>query len=723
MYKKAQSNYLWFSKINAVSYASLADAVLILYAIRIGADDFLVGLVISFLYLTMPFMLVGKQWMAKQGAAKTFFRSWVFRNISAFFLFFVPIAQKHINPVSGLFLFVIASFGFFAFRSIGITAIIPLIRDITSAENRGQFISKTWFQSMVFYLFAMVAIVALTSRYQTVTVFQVIVIFGSLAGVVASFFMKMVPESDKPKLSAQRPLIESIRFISSNSAIKKLLTAWSLSTAALMLVTPFSMVALKNGFQISDHSALLFSIVQITGGILASYMNTLMLDRVGPRPMIIIYSFGILIIAILWMTAPGNFFWPVFLLIFLLAGACNAGINTALSHYLLGSVPTDLTVGISMLMTIISGVVAGISGTILGGGLLRFLRAFDLQGLVVYKIYFAIIFIYLIIVIIMNSKLQVLSDRRVKDVLGIFFSPRDWRALFVLQKIYGTKTIGQDERIIDKLGQIGSDLSQETLSNYLDSPSFITRSRAIRALGRLEIGGKTVEKLLNEIKEGEHTTAFWAAEVLGEQHIKAAIPVLRNALDSDDIPLKGKTMLALARLDDEPSYQKIIDIFTTTENPRLIIHGAKAFVNMKQPQLLNLLIHKVTFTPLSAKIRDEVLYCMCEMCGAAHLFYRLYADMKKNNSAASWHLDEFIRHFKSRNESTYQVLVQIKDILLKSEKAAVLYQQLYKLKDEFEKYDCPRQIFHFIKTYPNAVFPIETRYAFLLIIISTHHRT
>ncbi|NOY59496.1 MAG: MFS transporter [Calditrichaeota bacterium] len=723
MYKKAQSNYLWFSKINAISYASLADAVLILYAIRIGADDFLVGLVISFLYLTMPFMLLGKQWIAEQGAAKTFFRSWVFRNISALFLFFVPIVQKHINPVSGLFLFVIASFGFFAFRSIGITAILPLIRDITSAENRGQFISKTWFQSMVFYLFAMVAIVALTSRYQTVTVFQAIVILGSLAGVVASLFMKKVPESDKPKLSAQRPLLESIRFISNNIAIKKLLTSWSLSTAALMLVTPFSMVALKNGFQISDHSALLFSIIQITGGILASYMNTLMLDRVGPRPMIIIYSFGILIIAILWMTAPANFFWPVFLLIFLLAGACNAGINTALSHYLLGSVPTDLTVGISMLMAIISGVVAGISGTILGGGLLRFLRAFDLLGLMVYRIYFAIIFIYLIIVIIMNSKLQPLSDRRVKDVLGIFFSPRDWRALFVLQKIYGTKTIGQDERIIDKLGQIGSDLSRETLSNYLDSPSFITRSRAIRALGRIEIEGETVQKLLNEIKEGEHTTAFWAAEVLGEQHIKSAIPVLRNALDSDDIPLKGKTMLALARLGDEPSYQKIIDIFTATENPRLIIHGAKAFVNMKQTKLLQLLIHKVTFTPLSAKIRDEVLYCMCEMCSAAHLFYRLYPDMRKNNSAVLWHLDEFIRHFKSRDESTYRNLVQIKDILLKSEKAAVLYQQLFELKDELEKRDCPRQIFHFIKTYPEAVFPVETRYAFLLIIISTHHRT
>jgi len=411
------------------------------------------------------------------------------------------------------------------------------------------------------------------------------------------------------------------------------------------------------------------------------------------------------------------------LLIFLSAGACNAGINTALSHYLLGSVPTDLTVGISMIIAVISGVVAGLSGIILGGGLLHFLRAFNLHGLMVYRIYFVIILIYLIIVIIMNSKLQPLSDRRVKDVLGIFFSPRDWRALFVLQKIYGAKTIDQDERIIDKLGQIGSDLSRETLANYLDSPNFMTRTRAIRALGRVKVGKDEAKKLLDEIQEGEQTTAFLAAEVLGEQRIKSAIPVLRNALDSDDIPLKGKAMLALAQLGDEPSYQKIIDIFTATENPRLIIHGAKAFVSMKQIKLLNLLIHKVTFTPLSAKIRDEVLYCMCEMCGAAHLFYRLYPDMKKNNSAASWHLDEFIRHFKSRNESTYRALVQIKDILLKSEKAATLYQQLFELKDELAKKDCPGQIFHFIKAYPDAVFPIETRYAFLLIIISTHHRT
>ena len=292
MYKSAQTRYLWFIRVNALSFACLADAVLVLYAIKMGADDFLVSLIISFFYMTMPMMIIGKSAIARWGAIRTLSLGWTIRNLSGMLLFFIPLIQKEIGKSSGLFFFIIFALGFFAFRSFGVTGVTPTIREISSPENRGGFISKTWLHSNLFLLIATSIIVLLTNNYASVNVFQGIVLVGGLAGLAAAIIIYPLAESDGPKISAQIPIVDTLRFIFQNRTIFRLLIVWSTTTAALMLVVPFSVVAIKIGYGVSDHQALAFSLIQICGGIIASYANTLLLDRVGPRPMIIIYCFS-----------------------------------------------------------------------------------------------------------------------------------------------------------------------------------------------------------------------------------------------------------------------------------------------------------------------------------------------------------------------------------------------------------------------------------------------
>jgi hypothetical protein len=107
---KAQNFYLNFSRINAISYASLTDAVLILYAINVGASDFLVGLIMSFFYLTLPIIVLGKSTMARRGAANTLYLAWIFRNSFALLLIPVPFLQKWSSPNIGFFCLALGAF-------------------------------------------------------------------------------------------------------------------------------------------------------------------------------------------------------------------------------------------------------------------------------------------------------------------------------------------------------------------------------------------------------------------------------------------------------------------------------------------------------------------------------------------------------------------------------------------------------------------------------------
>jgi len=264
--------------------------------------------------------------------------------------------------------------------------------------------------------------------------FQLIILAGFIFGITGSILVYRVPESINPKLSARKPISHSFSHAWKITRCRKLMFSWAAATSANMLIIPFSMVALKNGYNVSDFNALFFVLFQLLGGIVASSMNTIIFDRVGPRPMLVIYSLGLMSNAVLWIISPQHLIIFYQAIIFLINGMALAGTNTALSHYFLTVVPEKERVGANMFFLLISGATAGIAGTILGGGLLKLLATFDFSDLLIYRIFFFIILVALIPLFLIIKKIEPIEDWHVKDVLKVFISFRDLRALFTLNK-------------------------------------------------------------------------------------------------------------------------------------------------------------------------------------------------------------------------------------------------------------------------------------------------
>ncbi len=431
--ESGRRKYLWFTRINSLSFGCLAESTLILYAIKNGADDFLTGLIVSFAFLTMPLMFIGKLLIGKMGAARTYSLAWILRNLSALLLFFVPWVIERYNTALGLILLSLGAFGFFGFRSLGITANTPLIGEITNKKNRGNYISKIWLHFNIFYLITMVSLVYILGRSDDTVVFQGIIVFGVLMGLISSLIIFNIPESRNSQLSAKDNITQSFRYLWNNARPRKMLFAWSSVVLSMMLIKPFSMVAVKNGYQISDYKAFIFALVQILGAMGASYLNGFILDRFGPRPVLILYSSSLLIICLLWIIAPGSFFIFYLALIFFLTGIASAGVNSSLAHYFLSIIPEKERVGVNIFVYIVSGIIAGLGGTFLGGGLLKMLRLLNLSDLNTYRTYFSIVIFILLPLIFIIRTLERLEDWRIKDVLGILVSFREVRSLFSLR--------------------------------------------------------------------------------------------------------------------------------------------------------------------------------------------------------------------------------------------------------------------------------------------------
>ena len=617
-----QRRFRQFLLLNGVSVALLMENMLILYAIRNGASDPVVAVIASFVHLTMPAMVLGKRWVSRFGLSRTMALGWFFRYVSAMLMVLAPLLAALGSQAAAIGSIIAGAFGFAFFRAIGSVANTPLTGEITTPDERGTFISGNHTRVQSAFIVTMASAVLVLRVADALWVYQIIITVGCLVGFYAVTILARVPESSAPSRSARIGLRDVIRELAGTPRLRRLFAGWAGGFVSFAVVIPYAMIAVKNGYGLSDYEALSYSLVLVVGSISSALLNGLVADRVGPRPLIIIYVAGLLVVAGFWALAPAVYYPIPVGAAFFLAGMCKAGIIIGLGHYFLSAAEQSQRVGAALVMRIGGGAAAGITGSVIGAILLDVLRAGGLTGLDIYQGYFRIMLVPLAVFVVLAVRLERLSEWRISNVLGLMFSPRDLRALFVLNRLRRSQDGSRAVRDLRTLERIGSSVSEEEIREQLNSPRLDVRLRAIRALRNIDFGEETTRALIDEVEHGQFTTAWVAADVLGESGRREAIDSLRAGLDSDDQILQGRCMTALVQLCDEESYERIEALFEATANPRVAIRGANALASIGGEENMLRVLRRTIDERLPAGVRDELLTAAASMVGVDGQVYR-----------------------------------------------------------------------------------------------------
>lgn len=618
--------YNKFSVLNGISYICLGDTILILFAIKLGCPDYCISILASLAFLSNFCMPLGKFLMAKVGAIKTISSCWTMRNISILLVASAPLFNRMAGAQVMMAVILIGAFAFYACRAIGVIGFQPVVGEITTEENRGKFTS---YNSMISYIaiLGMLGIIILMMKISSdLWVFIVTILTGATIGIISTWLLSRINETSAIKTSAAQPILSDVITTLKNPLRRKQLFACCAISSAITLTVPISMLALKKGYGISDDSALLFALVQMIGAIAVAYVIGLMAEETGPRPLAIISYCLLIAICVLWIVAPGTFTWYYSAILFFIAGAGATGTGVPMAHYFLIVIPHKERVASTLTINVISGVAAGLAGSVIGAWILHYLDARGMVGMQIFKVYFAVVLGLLLVGLIFVFRLAPLAEWKLRDVLGLMFSPRDLITLRTLYKIKKIDTPDMESDDIDRLNESKSGLSEKALLSYLDSPKFSVRASSLTALGEIPFGERTVKALLNELDKGEYTTAHIAAQIAGNREIKEAIPLLRAYIDTGDLYFQGKILIALSQLHDEQSYDKIKAIFKGSDNPRLIIHGATALTNIGDDESFRLLLEKTTHDMPQKVLYEVVCSIMCLAgCGdELYKFLRLY---------------------------------------------------------------------------------------------------
>ena len=624
--QQAQGRKYWhiFNILNAMSFVCVADSVLYLFALEIGCPQYIIPIIASFMYIGFLAMPLGKILTARVGAGYSLAFFWTLRSLFAAVSIASPFIIAKFGMQAGIITLLLGVLGFYISLSAGLVAVNPILGEITLPDQSGKF------TALIFRNFNLVALIGLAiisfimREYPAQQTFQIIIGCGVVAGLISAYVSSKLKETNLPKESAQEPIWGSLKAAFKNSIGRKLIFANIAVMSGIVLVLPISITAVKIGYNVTDSTALICALIQFGGGILIASISAIVSTHSGPRPVILV-AFSLLIIsALLWIVAPAEFSIYHTGLIFILNGAAGMGAPMALTHYFLNTVSAKDRIGYSLFISMISGTIAGIFSFVVGSGLLKFIPMMGYSGMDVFKIYFSIIIFFLLGFLIVLMTLDKLKDWKVGKLLGLAFAPRDIRALLLLNKIDKTGSQSQELAEIKRLKHTRSAISTDKILSYLETPKYLVRIKALLALHETPFGDNVRERVMEELKFGTYTTAPAAAMILGSKKIKEAIPLLREKLDSDNIYLVGRTMVALTQLEDKDSYDKIKELFVNSENQFILISGAAALSIMGNPDSLKLLLEKTLQDNIAHSVRAEIYSSIAEIGGIGDEFYKLF---------------------------------------------------------------------------------------------------
>lgn len=627
---RGKRRYMVFSTFNAFSYALLAEGMVVLLLLRLGAEERWVGGVSAIMYVTLPFMVVGFRLIPRLGVTGTAGVFWLMRSLSALFLIAAPWGASYDDRL-GLWLVLAGTLGFMLGRAGGLAAFTGIITELTTPRDRGDLIGINFrlFQGGAIMVTLLVAV--FLGEDASLWRYQVFFSLGLGAGLVASWALWTLPEAGLFKKAAPFSLVTEVRWVLRSPGRR-----WFL---AMSMAVPISqglwrtmlILLVKKGYGLSDQFTVGLLIVTMIGGVLASYSYGLFLDRLGSRPLMVLTGFVDILAAVGVLLLPQAIHWPLLVAIFLLSGYVHTALQAASQHYFLGITDQEHQLPQGIITQGAGGLAGG--AALAGGGIaLAALRGWGDAGLLPgvpgdpllhFRWFFAGMLILLALRILVFFRLPPLRSKGIRDSLNALLSPWDWRAVHAVKRAVSSQSEDNEAHALHTMMRTHAGVYTDELERYLASPSYFVRRRAMDSLILAKPTPELIALLIRDLKDNPFTTAHQSAYWLGRWKVEAALPALHNAIATDDFRLSGAAIHALSEMDDRSALPMVEAALALSENPYVLIEAARAISLWGDHRHYPLLLAQYHLD-IPPQAKDELSLSLARLLG---LYGEMYKDL------------------------------------------------------------------------------------------------
>ncbi len=468
-----------YNGLNSFSFALVTGNIITLYALFLGAGSVVVGLLGAFYFLAYFAIPVGKALSARKPLMRIFADTWILRNCSLLFMAAIPVTVGAGLPQVGLLLMIVSTLLFNFFRGVGMVANNPVLGDLAPGKDRGSYLVLVTIINNTAALAATLCMAFLLNRLPGLTAFSLAVITGIVFGFMASALLYRMP---KPRHEqAQKPgnFVRNFLYFFKDRNFRMFLAAFSVIGFGVGMAKPFIVVYCREVYGQSDSVITIVSFFSILGALAMGGIARLFIDRIGAKPMYLLFSFISLVSLVLPVISPQfgyGFLIPVFLcIVAFLSNLGFAGEENAAQTYFFALIPRYALMDMSMVYYFILGG-TGAVGSLFGGVILDGFMQSGFSTVTTYRIYFGMQILLIGTGLYLESRLQRLGSYPLKNAITMFFSPRDLRALNLLYRLDRSEDAKEETQILSELRESNTAAATENLLQLLSSPSLAVRT-------------------------------------------------------------------------------------------------------------------------------------------------------------------------------------------------------------------------------------------------------
>ncbi|MCX7027907.1 MAG: HEAT repeat domain-containing protein, partial [Spirochaetes bacterium] len=636
---KARNEFYIFNFLNSSSFVFVSGSFLTLFAIKLGASNAVIGILNAIAYTSFFLMPLGKCVVRRKPIVWTFGWGWVFRYTALIPLLFAPLfaARGHVGAALGLLIAGVAGFSFF--RGVAMIANNPVIGFLAAGggekprSDRGEFMTNNGIISSFASMASGFLLAIFLGENATPWTYALGIGIGIAIGYAGCILLLRTPEPNDYSPSSTNSLLETTKEALKEAPFRRFIWIFMALSFVSGMGRSFLPVYAKGVFAQGDDAVMIYALLASLGSIIMGLLTRLVVDRLGSKPLFIIFSaIGLLsFLPVAILPAGGSILasqavTAVFLaLLHFLSAFGFAGEEAAGQTYYFSLVPKEKTLDLSVVYYIAYGV-GGTLGSGIGGLLLDGFGNLGLNAAGSYRALYALLCIIAAIILFRMQKLKALGSASVSQSLGVMLSLRDLKAFDLLSRLDRSESPNQEMKLIQEIGRSSSMLSQDELLEYLRSPRFQVRQEALLAFEEMDhLSPKVLRYLVKETETHTYTTSYLSARILGKHGNAEAIPALRNAVEAEDYMLQAEAAVALADLGDLDSIPLLESILVRSINPRVKIASACALEILHSKFSLPVLASSLRQTDPPAFVSDEIVLAMASIMGVMKEFYPLYS--------------------------------------------------------------------------------------------------
>jgi hypothetical protein len=625
--RNARKYLAWFEGINAASFVLISGQVMILYLLRLGADSFYIGLVSSFQYLSFIFMLIGRAVVGRMGLRRMMRSFWTLRYILVIPVLFSPLLVSLGYRGAGLIVVALALLGFNVARGVAIIGFNPILGMVTEKKSMGAYLSRL---QIIYHGASLVcAVLVALSIGASAPLWRYIafIALGIGLGLWGSSLIARFPDPVIGK-SGEGSFLSGIKTAGRRPDFRRFIIHFFLLSVVTGMAVPFIIVYAKAVYLRSDRAVMALTVIGGLGAVSMGLFSRLLMDRIGPKPLYLLYTLLFTVSLIPLVVAPdirGASVYVLLAFVFFLYHAGQMGGQVASRNYFYAITGREEHLNLGIVYQLMMGT-GNALGALAGGAVLRGLvssTAFSTSD--GYRLYFGMLLLFCMVMMATTLFIKDAGRYSIGNALSIIFSPRDLRAVVLLDKLDRSSDMQQEMDVLSDLAGTGSPVAVEDVMVRLNSPRFYVRARALRALERAPVDARITGILLREVKKRTYTTAHIAARIIGRKGIKEGEGVLRQALKSPDYLLKANALIALARIGGDDKHLLIEESLSRSHNPMVLMHGAVALQLLGNPASLSVLAGLLKRKDPPPFLRDEIILSMAALLSMERWFYPLYS--------------------------------------------------------------------------------------------------